>query len=111
MTAVTTREDPDDKDRIALYTAMQRIRRFEERCVELYSAGDIRGFMHLCVGEEAVAVGVLAALGTEDAVVSTYRDHGHALARGVTLMANSALGLALVISFGVLSLVLPGTAS
>jgi pyruvate dehydrogenase E1 component alpha subunit len=66
---------------------MLRIRRFEERCVELYSAGDIRGFMHLCVGEEAVAMGVLVALGPEDAVVSTYRDHGHALARGVPMDA------------------------
>jgi pyruvate dehydrogenase E1 component alpha subunit len=80
-------DGPDDKERIALYTGMLRIRRFEERCVELYSAGDIRGFMHLCVGEEAVATGVLAALGPEDAVVSTYRDHGHALARGVPMDA------------------------
>ena len=80
-------DGPDEKERIALYTGMLRIRRFEERCVELYSAGDIRGFMHLCVGEEAVAMGVLVALGPEDAVVSTYRDHGHALARGVPMDA------------------------
>ncbi|MBW0119044.1 pyruvate dehydrogenase (acetyl-transferring) E1 component subunit alpha [Pseudonocardia sp. KRD-169] len=66
---------------------MTRIRRFEERCVELYSAGDIRGFMHLCIGEEAVAVGVTAALGADDAVVSTYREHGHALARGIPMEA------------------------
>ncbi|WP_203237874.1 pyruvate dehydrogenase (acetyl-transferring) E1 component subunit alpha [Streptomyces sp. CdTB01] len=62
---------------------MLRIRRFEERCVELYSAARIRGFMHLYIGEEAVAVGVNEALTDEDAVVSTYREHGHALARGV----------------------------
>ncbi len=62
---------------------MLRIRRFEERCVELYSAAEIRGFMHLYIGEEAIAVGVMHALHAEDAVVSTYRDHGHALARGV----------------------------
>ncbi|MEU9047801.1 pyruvate dehydrogenase (acetyl-transferring) E1 component subunit alpha [Kitasatospora sp. NPDC048343] len=62
---------------------MLRIRRFEERCVELYSAGDIRGFVHLCIGEEAVSVGVHQALAPEDAVVTTYREHGHALARGV----------------------------
>lgn len=68
-----------------LFTTMLRIRRFEERCVELYSAGAIRGFLHLCVGEEAVAAGVLAALSAEDAVVSTYREHGHALARGVPM--------------------------
>ncbi|MCL6668007.1 MULTISPECIES: pyruvate dehydrogenase (acetyl-transferring) E1 component subunit alpha [Streptomyces] len=67
----------------ALLASMLRIRRFEERCVELYSAARIRGFMHLYIGEEAVAVGVVEALTDEDAVVSTYREHGHALARGV----------------------------
>jgi pyruvate dehydrogenase E1 component alpha subunit len=60
-----------------------RIRRFEERCVELYSAEKIRGFMHLSIGEEAIAVGVMRALEPDDAVVATYREHGHALARGV----------------------------
>jgi pyruvate dehydrogenase E1 component alpha subunit len=67
-----------------LYREMLRIRRFEERCVELYSAAKIRGFLHLYIGEEAVAVGVMQALTPEDAVVATYREHGHALARGVT---------------------------
>jgi len=75
------------KNRLALFTEMLRIRRFEERCVELYSAAAIRGFMHLCIGEEAVAVGALAALDPSDAVVSTYREHGHALARGVPMEA------------------------
>jgi pyruvate dehydrogenase E1 component alpha subunit len=69
---------------------MLRIRRFEERCVELYSATEIRGFLHLYIGEEAVAVGVMAALAPEDAVVATYRDHGHALARGVPAEAIMA---------------------
>ncbi len=71
------------KARTDLLTQMLRIRRFEERCVELYSAEKIRGFMHLYIGEEAVAAGVLPALDPEDAVVSTYREHGHALARGI----------------------------
>jgi pyruvate dehydrogenase E1 component alpha subunit len=71
------------KLRTELLTGMVRIRRFEERCVELYSASKIRGFMHLYIGEEAVAAGLLRALGPEDAVVSTYREHGHALARGL----------------------------
>jgi pyruvate dehydrogenase E1 component alpha subunit len=62
---------------------MLLIRQFEERCAELYSAAKIRGFLHLYVGEEAVAVGVSAALATDDNVVATYREHGHALARGV----------------------------
>ncbi|MDW8805523.1 pyruvate dehydrogenase (acetyl-transferring) E1 component subunit alpha [Streptomyces scabiei] len=73
-----------------LLEAMLRIRRFEERCVELYSATKIRGFVHLYIGEEAVAVGVNEALTPEDAVVSTYREHGHALARGITAEAVMA---------------------
>ena len=66
-----------------LLHAMMRIRRFEEKCAELYSAGSIRGFLHLYIGEEAVAVGVMQALTPADAVVATYREHGHALARGI----------------------------
>jgi len=63
---------------------MLRIRRFEEKCAELYAAGSIRGFLHLYVGEEAVAVGLMQALAPDDAVVATYREHGHALARGIS---------------------------
>jgi pyruvate dehydrogenase E1 component alpha subunit len=63
---------------------MIRIRRFEEKSAELYSAMKIRGFLHLYIGEEAVAVGVLSSIRPQDAVVSTYRDHGHALARGIS---------------------------
>ncbi|GAA0838543.1 pyruvate dehydrogenase (acetyl-transferring) E1 component subunit alpha [Streptosporangium amethystogenes subsp. fukuiense] len=69
---------------------MLRIRRFEERCVELYSGEKIRGFMHLYIGEEAVAAGVCHVLTPDDAVVSTYREHGHALARGVPATAIMA---------------------
>jgi pyruvate dehydrogenase E1 component alpha subunit len=76
--------EPEDP-RLALLRGMVRIRRFEERCVELYSAERIRGFMHLCVGEEAVAAGLVGELAAQDAVVSTYREHGHALARGVPM--------------------------
>ncbi|MFF3582535.1 pyruvate dehydrogenase (acetyl-transferring) E1 component subunit alpha [Streptomyces mirabilis] len=76
--------------RLALLESMLRVRRFEERCVELYSAARIRGFMHLYIGEEAVAVGVNEALTDDDAVVSTYREHGHALARGVPAEAIMA---------------------
>ncbi|BDI03855.1 pyruvate dehydrogenase (acetyl-transferring) E1 component subunit alpha [Sphaerotilus microaerophilus] len=68
-----------------LYREMLRIRRFEARCVELYQAQKIRGFLHLYDGEEAVAVGVMAALEPRDAVVATYREHGQALARGVPM--------------------------
>jgi pyruvate dehydrogenase E1 component alpha subunit len=68
---------------LTLLRKMLLVRRFEERCVELYSASKIRGFLHLYIGEEAVATGVLQALEPADAVVATYREHGHALLRGV----------------------------
>ena len=79
-TPVDGRREPDH---MALFERMLLVRRFEERCVELYSAGRIRGFLHLYIGEEAVAVGALDHLRDDDAVVATYRDHGQALARGV----------------------------
>jgi pyruvate dehydrogenase E1 component alpha subunit len=74
-----------------LLREMLRIRRFEERCAELYTEEKIRGFLHLYIGEEAIAVGVMQCLTPEDAVIATYREHGHALARGLpmtTLMAE-----------------------
>jgi len=73
-----------------LLRELVRIRRFEERCVELYSAAEIRGFVHLYIGEEAVAVGVMQCLTADDAVVATYREHGHALARGIPARAVMA---------------------
>jgi len=63
---------------------MLLVRRFEERCVELYSAGSIRGFLHVYIGEEAVATGVMSALVPDDAIVATYREHGHALLKGMS---------------------------
>jgi pyruvate dehydrogenase E1 component alpha subunit len=68
-----------------LYREMLRIRRFEEKCAELYTQEKIRGFLHLYIGEEAIAVGIMQALRPEDAVVATYREHGHALARGLDM--------------------------
>ena len=67
----------------ALLGEMIRIRRFEEKCAELYGQQKIRGFLHLYVGQEAVAVGVMQSLLPDDALVATYREHGHALARGI----------------------------
>nr|WP_157371774.1 pyruvate dehydrogenase (acetyl-transferring) E1 component subunit alpha [Angustibacter sp. Root456] len=81
-----TSADPD----VQLLRTMLRIRRFEEKCAELYSAGKIRGFLHLYIGEEAVATGVLPELGPDDAVVATYREHGHALVRGVPMRSLMA---------------------
>ncbi|MGZ4592913.1 MAG: pyruvate dehydrogenase (acetyl-transferring) E1 component subunit alpha [Actinomycetes bacterium] len=91
-TAVPAQRAPSTapSDALSLLREMVRIRRFEERCVELYSATRIRGFLHLCIGEEAVAVGVNAVLGEQDAVVATYREHGNALARGVSMDAVMA---------------------
>jgi pyruvate dehydrogenase E1 component subunit alpha len=68
---------------LELLGQMILIRHFEEKCAELYSAQKIRGFLHLYIGEEANAVGVMQALTPDDAVVATYREHGHALVRGV----------------------------
>lgn len=65
------------------YRKMLLIRRFEERCVELYSKEKIRGFLHLYIGEEAIAVGLMDSLSPEDTVFATYREHGQALARGI----------------------------
>jgi len=76
---------------LQLWRDMLRIRRFEEKCAELYTLGKIQGFLHLYIGEEAVAVGAMQVLGPDDRIVSTYREHGHALARGMaaaTVMAE-----------------------
>lgn len=82
---------PVDRDHaLHLLHQMLRIRRFEEKAAELYSATKIRGFLHLYDGEEAVAVGVMQALAPDDAVVATYREHGHALARGLSAGAIMA---------------------
>jgi pyruvate dehydrogenase E1 component alpha subunit len=64
--------------------AMMVIRRFEEKAGEAYSLGKIGGFCHLYIGQEAVAVGSIAALRPDDYIVCSYREHGHALARGIT---------------------------
>jgi len=87
---VTTASQPAGLDDRRLLREMLRIRRFEEQCAELYSLGAIRGFLHLYVGEEAVAVGVMDTLRAEDRVVATYREHGHALARGIPMRALMA---------------------
>ncbi len=72
---------------LELLHQMVRIRRLEEKAAELYSAGKIRGFLHLYIGEEAVAVGAMSALRPDEAVVATYREHGHALVRGLSATA------------------------
>ena len=76
---------PDRQHALKLLRDMLRIRRFEEKAAELYSLGKIRGFLHLYIGEEAVAAGAIPVLGPDDAIVATYREHGHALMRGTPM--------------------------
>tara|TARA_B100001123_G_scaffold444246_1_gene592524 strand:- start:869 stop:1828 length:960 start_codon:yes stop_codon:yes gene_type:complete len=71
------------KNYITIYEKMLQIRRFEERAAQLYGMGHIGGFCHLYIGQEAVVVGVLMTIEKNDSVVTTYRDHGHMIARGL----------------------------
>jgi pyruvate dehydrogenase E1 component alpha subunit len=75
---------------LKLLADMVRIRRMEEKSAEMYGAGKIRGFLHLYIGEEATAVGALHALAADDNIVATYREHGHALVRGMDMGAIMA---------------------
>lgn len=68
-------------DLLDMYYDMVLIRRFEERCAELYQQGKIGGFLHLYIGQEATGVGAIRALGDEDHIFTAYRDHGVAIAR------------------------------
>src|SRR3990172_11782742 len=65
-----------------LLSQMLLIRRFEERAAEMYALGKIGGFLHLYIGQEAVGVGAVSTLRPDDYVISTYREHGHCLAKG-----------------------------
>jgi pyruvate dehydrogenase E1 component alpha subunit len=92
MTTPATTPVPaiDHEHAHALLRDMLLVRRFEERCAELYTETKIRGFLHLYVGQEAIAAGAFGALEPYDAVVATYREHGHALLRGVSARAVMA---------------------
>jgi pyruvate dehydrogenase E1 component alpha subunit len=67
---------------LALYRQMLLIRRFEERCAQLYAEGKIGGFLHLYIGQEAVGVGAISLMRPDDYLIAYYRDHGYAIARG-----------------------------
>ncbi len=71
------------EDRVELYRQMMRIRRFEERSLRAYQAKKIGGFLHLYIGQEAVAVGCCSLMGEHDHVITAYRDHGHAISVGM----------------------------
>ena len=74
----------DSETLIELYRQMLLIRRFEEKSAEVYSAGKIGGFCHLYIGQEAVAVGALSAIQKDDYVLTSYREHGQAIAKGIS---------------------------
>ncbi|WP_437683178.1 pyruvate dehydrogenase (acetyl-transferring) E1 component subunit alpha [Sorangium sp. So ce131] len=87
---MTTPTNSDDDLHLSLYRNMAQIRRFEEEAARAYSQGKIGGFLHLYIGQEPIAVGACAALRPDDYVMTTYRDHGLALARGMTARAAMA---------------------
>ena len=78
------------EDALEIFTQMLLIRRFEEEAERLYRRGLVRGFLHTYIGEEAIAVGAIPNLREDDYVIGHYRDHGHALARGVDPKAAMA---------------------
>jgi pyruvate dehydrogenase E1 component alpha subunit len=90
MTAPTEKPRLSREHMLDLLKRMIRIRKFEDKCAELYTQEKIRGFLHLYDGEEAVAVGIIPALEKRDRVVATYREHGQALVRGVPMNAVMA---------------------
>jgi pyruvate dehydrogenase E1 component alpha subunit len=77
-------EELDHETLLKLLNQMILIRRLEEKCAESYSLGKIGGFCHLYIGQEAVAVGALSAIRPDDYVLTSYRDHGHAVAKGIS---------------------------
>ena len=87
---------------LALYRQMLLIRRFEERCAQVYVEGKIGGFLHLYIGQEAVGVGAISLLRPDDYFVTSYRDHGYAIARGSDprLLMAELCGKATGISLG-----------
>ncbi|NDJ36096.1 MAG: pyruvate dehydrogenase (acetyl-transferring) E1 component subunit alpha [Chloroflexi bacterium] len=74
-----------DEEKIEAYRLMMTVRRFEERCAQLYSEGDIGGFLHLYIGQEAIAAALRFAVPEDDNVITAYRDHGVAIARGLPI--------------------------
>jgi pyruvate dehydrogenase E1 component alpha subunit len=90
MTAIAEKPHLSRQHLLDLLKQMIRIRRFEDKCAELYTQEKIRGFLHLYDGEEAVAVGIIPVLDKRDRLVATYREHGQALVRGVPMTAVMA---------------------
>src|SRR5260370_40257890 len=83
-------EAVEEGDEVEMLSVMVLIRRFEERASQQYQAQKIGGFCHLYIGQEAVVTGAIAAVRPDDYVITAYRDHGHALARGTSANACMA---------------------
>src|SRR5438270_9924089 len=81
---------PAERDEVEMLSLMLLIRRFEERASQQYQTQKIGGFCHLYIGQEAVVVGAIAAVREDDYIITAYRDHGHALARGTSANACMA---------------------
>src|SRR5256714_8814950 len=80
----------EQRDEVEMLSLMLLIRRFEERASQQYQAQKIGGFCHLYIGQEAVVTGAVAAIRPDDYIITAYRDHGHALARGTSANACMA---------------------
>jgi len=81
--AIAQKKDISKAQLLEFYRLMRLVREFERECERQYTRGNIKGFLHVYTGEEAIAVGAIATLSDQDYVVTHYRDHGHALARGL----------------------------
>src|SRR5258705_13240123 len=77
-------EEIDGDALVSIYYQMLLVRRFEEKSAEAYSMGKIGGFCHLYIGQEAVAIGAISAIRKDDYVLTSYREHAHALAKGMS---------------------------
>ena len=84
---------PDVAELLTFYGRMALIRRAEERLAKLFADGEVPGFVHLSTGQEAVPVGICAALADADTVASPHRGHGHALAKGMALDGEEGIDI------------------
>jgi len=85
FSAVSINHSLEAEEKIRFFSQMLRIRRFEERSLRAYQQGHIGGFLHLYIGQEAVAVGSVSVMSQDDHVITAYRDHGHAIAVGMEM--------------------------
>src|SRR5579871_472194 len=85
MDEAVTFDGNDNARLLGFFEGILRVRRCEERLQQLFAEGEVPGFIHLGIGQEAISVGVMSALGDADTIGSTHRGHGHAIAKGMPL--------------------------